>query len=117
MNAVQIAMCARAQKLVPASTFVGPLGREIGVCTTGGLESLRGYDRLVALGAPALDAACPPIVTQALPLMLALPERARPDDDPRLEGEVISALGAASGVALDPRASRVFREGRAALAF
>lgn len=117
MNAAQIAMCARAQKLVPRGTFVGPLGREIGVCTTGGLDPLRGYERLVALAAPALAAACPAIVTQALPLMLALPERARPDDDPRLEGEVISALAAASGVALDLRASRVFREGRAAGAF
>ncbi len=115
LNALQMAMCARAERVEPRSTpFLDRRGDEIGAVITEALPAdLFGFDRLAALGAPALEEACPASFTAPLPLFLALPEAGRPGDDPRLAAHLVDALAAESGVAVDARRSRVFRAGHA----
>jgi len=118
LSSLQVAMCARARKAEPRSThFVDKRGRFVGACTTPGLpDALVGYDRLIALAAPALRAAAKEPALAPLPLVLALPERGRPDDDARCEHAIVPALGAASGVVLDEARSRTIRAGHAGVA-
>jgi 3-oxoacyl-[acyl-carrier-protein] synthase I len=120
LSSLQVAMCVRARKAEPRSTqFVDKRGRFVGMCTTPGLRSdLHGYERLIALAAPALRAAAPKEPgASPLPLVLAVPEPGRPDDDPRLDHAILLAVAQASGVALDVGRSRTIRAGHAGAAF
>jgi 3-oxoacyl-[acyl-carrier-protein] synthase-1 len=118
---MQVAMCARARKSEPRASAVLDRRRyPIGHCRALGLpDQLAGHDRLLALAAPALREAWPRGLAEAVPLVLALPEAGRADDDPRLAGGVIGALAVRSGALLDPTRSAVIRAGHAggALAF
>jgi 3-oxoacyl-[acyl-carrier-protein] synthase-1 len=117
LSALQMTMCVRARKSEPRSTdLLDKRGREVGACLTPGLpEDLYGYERMLALAAPALREA---VGVEAggwpLALALALPEAGRPDDHARLNREVIGDLAARSGVALDGDRSIVIRAGHAA---
>jgi 3-oxoacyl-[acyl-carrier-protein] synthase-1 len=118
LSALQIAMCSRAKKSEPQSTRLrDKRDREIGVCLTPGLpDDLYGYDRLLALAAPALREAAlgADFGGRPLPMALALPEPGRPDDNPRLYRDVLADLATASGVALEMDRSMVVRAGHAA---
>lgn len=116
LSALQIAMCARAKKAEPRSTRLrDKRDREIGACLTPGLpEDLYGYERLVALAAPALREAAADSGGRPLPMALALPEPGRPDDHARLNRDVIADIAAASGVAIEVDRSLVVRAGHAA---
>jgi len=120
MTSLQVAMSARADKLEPRSTrFVDKRGRSVGVCLTGGIgEDVHGFDRLLALARPALREAGR-AVEEPTPLILALPEAERPDDDPRLSGAILAALAETAEMPLDLDRSRVVRADHAggALAF
>jgi 3-oxoacyl-[acyl-carrier-protein] synthase-1 len=124
MNALQVAMCARAGKLTPSTTgFVDKRGQHVGMCLDGTLdETLHGCDRLVKLGAPALAEAVAHAGARLgesgakldkPALFLALPEPGRPDDDLRLNGDVLAALAGEARVAVDLERSRVVRAGQA----
>lgn len=119
LSALQAAMLVRARRGDPQSL---PLrdkrGRPIGACTAKGVPAgLSGCDRLVALGAPALRAAVPRQAPSGTwPVILAVPEKGRPDDDPRLDGAIVQALAEASGVAIDEGRSRTVRAGHAGAA-
>jgi len=118
LSALQIAMCARAKKAEPRSTRLrDKRDREIGACLTPGLpEDLYGYDRLLALAAPALREAAlgADFGGRPLPMALALPEAGRPDDHARLNREILADLGAGSGVGIEMDRSIVVRAGHAA---
>ncbi len=62
LSSMQIAMCARARKMEPlSSSLLDRRGHPIGYCRSFGLlDSLAGYDRLLALAAPALAQASAP---------------------------------------------------------
>ncbi len=114
LSALQTAMCARAGKLEPRRTsFRDSAEAAIGAVRAACLpDDLHGYERLLALGAPALREAAGDL-EGPLPLLLALPEGGRPDDDPRFEAEILEALGQKSGVALDLGRSEIIRAGQA----
>ncbi|HLM73726.1 MAG TPA: beta-ketoacyl synthase N-terminal-like domain-containing protein [Polyangiaceae bacterium] len=118
LSALQIAMCARAKKAEPRSTRLrDKRDREIGACLTPGLpEDLYGYERLLAIAAPALREAAlgADFGGRPLPMALALPEPGRPDDHARLHREILADLAAASGVAIEMDRSVVVRAGHAA---
>ena len=144
LTARQTTFCARARKGEPRSTrFRNRLDRSIGACTTPGLsDGLEGIDRMIALAAPALAAVAAsarshgvsPIARGAgsgagagatgapeesrspWPLLLAVPEPGRPDDDARFGGGVLAELAARAGVAIDEARSSTFREGHAGFA-
>src|SRR4051812_32061655 len=80
-SALQLAMCARARKLVPSTMTVrDKRGRFIGACPAWGMpRDVFGYERLLALAAPALREAAGELLAP-IPLALALPEPGRPDD-------------------------------------
>lgn len=115
LTATQVALCARARRLEPrSSAFVDARGRSVGLCTAGGLEpSLVGYDRLAALAAAALDDLARARWASSVPLLLAVPEPGRPDDDPRLDGAILAELAARVPAPIDLAASRVVRAGHA----
>jgi 3-oxoacyl-[acyl-carrier-protein] synthase I len=124
MNAVQLAMCARAGKLCPSTTrFVDKRGQNIGMCVTGAIDdAVHGYDRLLALAAPALSEATAQAAARLrevgqridkAPLFLALPEAGRPDDDDRFARAVLGELATAARVPLDVAKSQVVRAGQA----
>lgn len=116
LNSLQGAMCARARKLEPRETdLVDGHGHGAGVCLAVGVPpEPRGFDRLVAIAAPALHEAHHAIeVEHPLPLVLALPEQERPDNDPRLSTELLPALAARSGVPIDLARSQLVRVGNA----
>src|SRR6185503_18269887 len=71
-SALQLAMCARARKLVPTTTLMrDKRGHYIGACPAWGLPpELQGYERLIALAAPALREAAGEL-TSPIPLLLA----------------------------------------------
>lgn len=112
MNALQLAMGVRARKLaVLTLPWRDKRGRRVGACALGSLE-LVGYERMLALAAPALSEAAQG-VGGTVPLILALPESGRPDDDARFDGPILAALSEKSGVSLDLERSRVIRKGHA----
>lgn len=114
-NPLQVAMCARARRLVPASLRMRDgRGRSVGACVTPGLPPLElaGFDRLVELGARALAQAAPR-KRKPIAVMLAVAEPGRPDDDPRLDVDILAAIAARARVELDTKHSRVFRDGHA----
>ena len=124
LSSLQLALCLRAARMEPHSLAMhDKRGHEIGMCITGGLgATLYGYQRLVALAAPAireavrgaelLSAEGPP-----LPFVLCLPEPGRPDDDPKLDqadGEgIVQELARRSAVALDADNATIIRAGHA----
>lgn len=114
LSALQVAMCARAQKLEPRSTeFMDRKNYRIGAARSVALsDELHGFDRFVALGAPALREASERLPVRA-PLVLALPDRERPDQSARFEGELIAALAKVSGVAIDHAGSTTVRANNA----
>jgi 3-oxoacyl-[acyl-carrier-protein] synthase-1 len=117
LSALQLAMCARARRLVPTTTLVSDKrGHLIGACPAWGIpHDLQGYERLLALAAPALREAGGELHTR-VPLLLALAEPGRPDDDARIEGALLADLAAQSGVPLDLERSQLFRAGQAGFA-
>ena len=114
-SSFQLAMASRAQLFEPRA--VGHLrdrrGREVGVCLTGGLAAdLYGYERLLALAAPALaEAWADAAIAATVPLVIALPERGRADDDTRFAADLLDELSTHSGVPLDRSASHLVRSG------
>src|SRR4051794_34899728 len=108
-------MCARARKLLPCPTsFVDKRGVSVGLCLAGGLaEDLGGVPRLLALARPALREAVQGARLANLPLVLALPEAGRPDDDPRYESGFIATLAAEAQAPIDVARSKVVRAGHA----
>lgn len=118
LSALQIAMCVRAKKAEPRSTQLrDKRDRAIGACLTPGLpEDFYGYERLIALAAPALREAAlaADFGGRPLPMALALSEPGRPDDNSRLNREILSDLATASGVAVEVDRSLVVRAGHAA---
>jgi 3-oxoacyl-[acyl-carrier-protein] synthase-1 len=118
LRASQVAMCARARKLEPRGCGVlDGRGRRVGICRTPGLaDDLHGYARLVELAAPALAEAAAAGAREATPLILAVPEPGRADDDARLGGDVLAELAARARVAIDSARSQVVRAGHAGFA-
>jgi len=119
LNALQIAMCGRAGKIEPRRTrFTDKNGNSIGAVRARFLpDDLHGYDRLVALAAPALLEAAKVLVKSALappyPLFLALSEAGRPDDDSRFGPEILAELARRTGIPIDLERSVVVRSGHA----
>lgn len=116
-SSLQVATCARAQKLEPRERqFIDKRGRPAGICLAGALPAdLFGYDRMVALAAEALREAGAGLDAPA-PMIVALPEPGRPDDDPRFGIDFIRAVAERSGVAVDLERSAVVRAGHAGMA-
>jgi 3-oxoacyl-[acyl-carrier-protein] synthase I len=90
----------------------------IGLCRAVGIPSgVYGFARMLALSAPALAEACAGVaLPEPPPVVLALPEAGRPDDDARLTTDLIPAIAAKSGVEIDVRRSRIVRAGHAGFA-
>lgn len=119
------AMALRANKLEPfATSFKDRRDQEIGVALTGGLGShLFGFQRMVALAAPALaetahtaPAEAIPTADAPWPVVLCLPEPGRADDSKRFAEDFISELERASGVVIDHARSSLVRHGHAGFA-
>jgi 3-oxoacyl-[acyl-carrier-protein] synthase-1 len=128
LSSMQLAMCARARKLEPR-TIPGlrdKRGQEIGVCLSGGISlDVVGYDRLVALAAPAIAEAAARASAMLgmgaegqprIPAVVSLPPPGRADDDPRMVGAFVAAVSDKSGVALHADKSSVVRVGHAGMA-
>ncbi|MBK8259159.1 MAG: hypothetical protein IPK82_41695 [Polyangiaceae bacterium] len=116
LNAVQTAMLVRARQGKPrAIRFRDRHERPAGMCICPAISpDLTGFDRLTALLAPALVEAFPRVESVGTwPLYLALPDKDRPDNDPRLDGEIFQILAAVTGVPIDVEKSRTFRVGHA----
>lgn len=125
LDARQTALCARARKGEPRSgRFRNPHGYPIGLCTTPGVsDRLEGISRLLALATPCLRALARGRLSAAeeqrnapFPLILAVPEPGRPDDDPLLSGSILSQLATGAGLPLDEARSRTIRAGHAGFA-
>jgi hypothetical protein len=117
LSALQVAMGARAQKLEPRSTdYHDRKGCLIGAARAECLaDDVVGWDRFAALGAPALREAAYG-QTARFPLILALPDRGRPDQSAHFEDALITELGRRSGAAIDRRASMTVRADNAGFA-
>lgn len=119
LSPLSMAMCARARKLEPQSIGLrDKRGNPIGICLTPGLpETLTGYDRLLALGAPALQEAMGGEVLDGgagIPVALALAEPAGPHHAEWMERDIVSDLAALTGIPLDSKRSIVLHQGHAA---
>lgn len=124
LSALQVAMGARARKRLPRGTpFRDKRAAEIGACVCDDLDSaLHGYDRLVALAAPALREALVGVGNVEIdaapaPLVIAAPEPGRPDDDPRLSQAIATDIARHAGISIDEGRSSVVRAGHAGFAF
>lgn len=118
LSRLQVAMSVRAGRLDPRpSGFKDKRGQSIGSCTVGGLSrDLVGHDRLLGLAVPALCEAWPEHFSAKLPLILAMPEATRPDDDHRYGLAFVDALAAKSRRLIDLQRSSVVRAGNAGFA-
>jgi 3-oxoacyl-[acyl-carrier-protein] synthase-1 len=84
------------------------------MCRVGGVGGdCYGYDRLLALAAPALREAVVGREVSEHALVLALPTTVRPDEDPRLATTFAADLCARASVAIDPKRVTVLRTGHA----
>jgi len=121
LTSLQVAMNARAGlAFARSSSFRDRRGNAVGLGMTGGLSAeLHGYDRMIDLAVPALREAVAGGLRSGMPIVVAVPERARPDDDPRFDGALVVDLARAAGASLDLRRSATVRAGHAggALAF
>jgi 3-oxoacyl-[acyl-carrier-protein] synthase-1 len=117
LSSLEVAMCVRACKLEPrSSALLDRNGRAVGTARARWLDDeLTGFDRLVALAAPALAEAARGLPAAA-PLVLALAAPGRADDDARYGGEIVAALAKASGVDVEVGCSEVVRSGNAGFA-
>ncbi|MEP7120931.1 MAG: hypothetical protein ABJE95_08485 [Byssovorax sp.] len=117
LNALQVAMNGRAQRLEPRSSdFQDRKGYLIGAARAECLDdSVVGWERFAALGAPALREAASG-QTARFPLIVALPDRARPDQTSRFDDELLSELAQRSGAAIDLAASISVRADNAGFA-
>jgi 3-oxoacyl-[acyl-carrier-protein] synthase I len=115
LNSLQLAMNARAGlAFARPSPFRDRRGGVVGLGMTGGLgEACHGYDRMLALAVRALREAVGSGGRPDLPLVVAVPERGRPDDDERFDGALVTELGRAAGVSLDLGHSAIVRAGHA----
>ena len=115
LNSLQVAMNARAGlAFARPSPFRDRRGGTVGLGMMGGLgEDRHGYDRMLGLAAPALREALGSGSRPDLPLVVAVPERGRPDDDPRFDGALITDLARAAGVSLELGRSAIVRAGHA----
>lgn len=120
LDARQVALGQRAQKLTPRR-LVLPDDEGVAFGTVRALsvaDDVFGFDRLVALGGPAL-AECvetsPQPREQTLAIHLAVPD-ARPSADPRLGRPLLEALGEAASVRIDLGASTAVAAGHAGFA-
>ena len=125
LSALQVAMAVRARSFEPRSVhLLDRKGREVGMGVTGGLgENSYGFDRLVALAAPALAEAIAQLTSEQrpsserpLPTFLCLAEEGRPDDEPRIEEELLRSAAERASVPLDVDRSAVVRRGQAGFA-
>ena len=115
LSSLQMAMNIRAAKLEPRrSSFRDKRAQPVALCMTGGLSAeSHGYERMLSLAVPALREAMAAVTQPDLALVLALPERDRPDNDERFDGAIVSELGQQSGLTLDVARSSVVRAGHA----
>ena len=115
LSRLQVAMGVRAGRMDPRPcSFRDKRGQIIGSCRVGGLPlDVVGHDRLLGLAAPALREAWPVDFASSLPMVLALPETGRPDDDSRYGPAFIDALRAKSRCPIDLQRSTVVRGGHA----
>jgi 3-oxoacyl-[acyl-carrier-protein] synthase-1 len=78
--------------------------------------TLVGFERFAALGACALRGLGRELVAPTVPLLLTLPEKARPDIDERWGTPLVEQIAKLANVSLDMERSAVFCGGHAALA-
>ncbi len=124
LSSLQMAMGIRSRLFEPRSLpWLDKRGREMGMALSGGLGiASHGVERFVALATPALSEAAalllraPGSGAQGVPLVVCLPEPGRPDDDPRMNGAILSTLMESTGIAVDLARSSVVREGQAGFA-
>lgn len=118
LSRLQLTMNLRAGRFVPRPcAFRDKHGRSIGTCRVGGLGlDVIGHDRLLGLAVPALRETWPEHEKTRVPLVLALPEASRPDDDVRYGPAFIDALRAKAHCPIDLERSLVIRTGHAGFA-
>ncbi len=114
LSPMQTAMCMRARKLEPrVCALMDKRQRRVGTARVGGLGiEAYGYDRMLALASTTLGDLRSE-VTEPLPLIMAVPEPGRPDDDERFGSDFIHALATRSRVPIDENGCVVIRAGHA----
>lgn len=119
IEALQVAMCARAGRIEPRPTrLLDRRGNRI--CAARALaipDELVGRERLVALGALALREATWPLgrrIRAPIPLLVAAP--VTPGEGAGADAELLAALAAASSSPIDPARSAIVRAGNAGFA-
>ncbi len=114
LTLLEVAMCVRAAKVEPRSTALTDKRHNlIGDVRCPSLaDDLHGYPRLIAMAVPALIEAAQG-VPGPYPLILALAEGGRADDDPRFAAEILADLARESGLPIDLERSAVVRAGQA----
>lgn len=117
LTARQVAMCARAKKAQPIETrFVDREGYPIGAHQLSALaETIHGVDRLVRMAAPALRDAWVEGLRD-VPLVLAVAEAGRADDDATLSHGLIDLIVERARVPIDRARSFTVRAGHAGFA-
>lgn len=126
LDALQVTLCARAGKIEPRPTpFLDrrnyPIGDVRALCLP---DDLYGFERLVELAVPALREAAATLGPRRAagdarlrpPLLLALPEAGRADDDPRLGPTLVETIAKRAEIPIDLARSEVFRAGQAGFA-
>jgi YD repeat-containing protein len=117
LSSLPLAAAVRAKVLEPRDTpFVDARGRPAAMAAASCVDpSLVGAPRYLELGAPALREAAASSARAAdpLPLLLVLPEAARPDAADLELGALLDGLEARSGVRLDRAHSRIVARGHA----
>lgn len=118
ISPLPIAMCARARKAEPQSiAWRDKRDNPIGFCLTPGLPpTLTGYDRLLALAAPALKEAMAGAGQggmTSIPIALALSEAGGPHHAEWAARDTVADLATLSGIGLDRKRSVVLYQGRA----
>jgi 3-oxoacyl-[acyl-carrier-protein] synthase I len=125
LTALQVTMSARAQRfLLRESHLIDAHGEPIGVARLPSIgDNIHGLARFVLLGSPAMLQALFPlreslsrrgIKEGPVPVVIALPEEARPGLDPMLKTHLLQALAARSRAAIDRDRSSLSFGGRAA---
>lgn len=114
-SALQTAMCARTSAFEPRTVAMrDKRDQEIGLCLVGGLGAhTHGYERMVALGAAALTEIAQASDGEPTPLVVAVPEAGRPDDDERFQTRFTRELASRAGLSVDKARAVVVRADRA----